>query len=85
MFQNHVFLKTRSSSLDHSKLLFVRRYKRSFKAHLWSVFFQFLIKMKISKAVLAGLVSLDEAANVRKARSQPITMPPAPQSFLEAC
>ena len=51
--------------------------------------------MKISKAVLAGLVSLDEAANVRKARSQPITMPPpttkkptmppAPQSFLEAC
>ena len=58
-------------------------------------FFQFLIKMKISKAVLAGLVSLDEAANVRKARSQPIampppttkkpTMPPAPQSFLEAC
>ena len=51
--------------------------------------------MKISGAVLAGLVSLDEAANVRKARSQPITMPPpttkmptrppAPQSFLEAC
>ena len=51
--------------------------------------------MKISKAVLAGLVSLDEAAGVRKARSQPITMPPptttmptrppAPQLFLEAC
>ena len=43
--------------------------------------------MKISKAVLAGLASLDEAAamTMTPPTTTMPTTPPAPQSFLEAC